>query len=119
MGKSNGARHDYLAHICDNHSQRISLTFRTIATFMDTNGRLFGQGAKRKVAPNTAPEDEKSDDDSLAMLKAFGAENRSQSFSWDEHYGCGFDALNFKILNPKSADSQVIKLPSQLEETKA
>jgi len=35
------------------------------------------------------------------MLIAFGQENRRSDFDWDEHYGGGFDVLNFRILQEK------------------
>ncbi|MCB9751487.1 MAG: isochorismatase family protein [Myxococcales bacterium] len=82
--------------------ERISLTFRTIATFQRRDGRLFGQGARCKTRaalddapPRATPEREEA----LAMLEAFGRENRSPDFDWDAHYGRGFDVLNFRVLN--------------------
>jgi hypothetical protein len=30
------------------------------------------------------------------LLIAFGAENHRIDFDWDEHYGLGFDVVNFK-----------------------
>ena len=73
--------------------QRISLTFRNIVTFIDENGQLSGQGARKKeekVLPK---------DDALNMLKAFSQENRDPNFDWDEYYGNSFDAINFDILD--------------------
>ena len=85
-----------------NNGQRISLTFRNISTFLREDGRLFGQGAKFKSEeelnddnkPNTNLEEE-----SLEMLKAFSKENHSPTFDWNQHYGSGYEVLNFKILN--------------------
>ncbi|MFT4974525.1 MAG: nicotinamidase-related amidase/alkylated DNA repair dioxygenase AlkB [Myxococcota bacterium] len=68
--------------------ERISLTFRTIATFQGADGRLRGQGARS--GPPLPPEEE-----GLALLIAFGHENRESDFDWDRHYGPGFDVLNF------------------------
>jgi len=75
---------DELAFGCE----RISLTFRNIATFMDNNGKLFGQGAPEGEAVN----------DSEQMLAAFSIENRSYDYDWDEVYGNGFYSLNFEEL---------------------
>ena len=67
---------------------RISFTFRTIATFIDETGKITGQGA---------PIENKNIDDSFEMLKAFSKENHESDFNWDEYYGKGFNALNFKF----------------------
>ena len=77
--------------------ERISLTFRSIATFRNSKGQLFGQGARRDRAGKGAAErDERGEAE--RMLQAFGQENRRSDFDWDEYYGSGFDVLNFKIL---------------------
>jgi alkylated DNA repair dioxygenase AlkB len=68
--------------------QRISLTFRNIATFMDSNGKLFGQGAPDGEYINDADQ----------MLIAFGVENKSYNYEWNEVYGKGFHSLNFAEL---------------------
>ncbi len=88
--------------------ERISLTFRSIATYRDSRGQLFGQGARRK-SPGARAQDraarDGSGDSEMAerreaerMLEAFGLENRQSDFDWDGCYGEGFDVLNFKIL---------------------
>jgi len=51
-----------------NNGERISFTFRTIATFIDNNGKLSGQGA-----PNNNLIDNTKNDE-LDMLKAFSRE---------------------------------------------
>lgn len=70
------------------NGERISLTFRNIATFIDTNGKLFGQGAPKGNAINDADQ----------MLIAFGIENKSCNYEWEEVYGNGFHSLNFEEL---------------------
>lgn len=79
-------------------AQRVSLTLRSIATFRDTGtGRLFGQGAPE--APEAPAEGRGAEDEAVALLTAFSAENRRADFSWEEHYGRGFRCLNFRILS--------------------
>jgi alkylated DNA repair dioxygenase AlkB len=70
------------------NGQRISLTFRNIATFMDSSGKLFGQGAPTGEYINDADQ----------MLIAFGIENKSYNYDWDEVYGAGFHSVNFEEL---------------------
>ena len=71
------------------NGERISLTIRDIATFIDNDSKLlFGQGAPSTVYS----------DDSEEMLIAFGAENKSHDYEWDKIYGKGFHCLNFEEL---------------------
>ena len=54
--------------------QRISITFRTIATFYDSvNGRLVGQGAPHAQATLT---DEEAGEEYQQLIHAFSAENK-------------------------------------------
>ena len=69
--------------------ERISIVFRTIATFVDKNCLIIGQGAPKII---------NDIDDSIDMVKAFGVENRDPDFDWATHYGCGFKSINFKTL---------------------
>jgi nicotinamidase-related amidase len=76
---------------------RISLTFRLIATFLDRDQtKIWGQGAvakekkdSRTVVNGDTPQAEK-------MLWAFGKENHSSDFDWQEAYGQGFDVLHIQ-----------------------
>jgi alkylated DNA repair dioxygenase AlkB len=80
---------------------RISITFRNIATFSDGK-KLYGQGAKNDHAIFCAGKENKEEsqkDEELRMLKAFSAENKNSDFDWDEHYGYGFNCINFEKLN--------------------
>lgn len=80
---------------------RISLTFRSIATFVDESGKLWGQGAKHRTNYDNQ---ETPEEEELRMLKAFSAENRELDFDWDEYYGSGFDCINFKTLNQSASE---------------
>ncbi|XP_014205708.1 uncharacterized protein LOC106637438 [Copidosoma floridanum] len=88
------------------NGRRISLTFRTIATFRDRRtGKLSGQGARvvgkvdDDVAAAAAAADERQKQQT-DLLVAFSAENKTGAkFDWDEHYGRGFDVLNFNLVN--------------------
>jgi hypothetical protein len=69
--------------------QRISLTFRNIATYRRCHdGKLFGQGAINKDL-NTNLKGEENDLEIL--IDAFSAENRYQYFDWNKYYSKGFD----------------------------
>ena len=80
---------------------RISLTFRNIATYRHLDsGKLFGQGAINKQFSNELiTEEEQKDIDSESniqnLLTAFSAENRTIDFDWDFYYSKGFDITCF------------------------
>ena len=84
---------------CD--EQRISLTFRTIATYLDASGKITGQGA-RKSENIESDQDEVAQTD--ALLCGFGAENKSSRFDWEDHYGQGFDIVNFVFVKDSESD---------------
>lgn len=74
---------------------RISLTFRQIGTFLDREQRLiWGQGATAKSREDAREVINGQTPEAVKMLQAFGRENQSTEFSWDEHYGAGFDVLH-------------------------
>ena len=83
------------------YGERISLTLRTVATFLNRQtGHMYGQGARCKTI--TEQSDQVYDNDEIDMVKAFSAENyQALNFDWDFHYGQGFNALNFKVLNSR------------------
>lgn len=63
--------------------QRISVTYRSVATYIDEKTReLSGQGAQKIYVD---PETERQN-----MLTAFSEENRNPDFDWNKHYGNGF-----------------------------
>lgn len=76
--------------------QRISLTFRRIATFLDAGeGWIWGQGARGK-----GREDRGrvlgAGGEAEALLKGFGMENASGVREWAVWYGDGSDVLHLK-----------------------
>ena len=74
---------------------RISLTFRHIGTFLDaTRSRIWGQGATSKTRDSARTVINGQTPQAVAMLRAFGAENRSSRFDWEGYYGGGFDVLD-------------------------
>lgn len=99
------------------NEQRISLTFRNIATFISPTGIIFGQGAKKKAPTvdlrpmpdftnhsvlGTEEEEKKKaeqTEECIKLLHAFSVENRSALFDWDQYYGEGFDVINFQVIN--------------------
>ena len=75
-----------------NNGERISFTFRKIATFIDKNNTITGQGAR--IDKN----DKNNNNDELEMLSAFSKENHEYNFDWNKYYSKGFNSINFKIL---------------------
>lgn len=87
------------------HCERISLTFRSIGTFLTPEGRVFGQGSRHKTHQSLKKSDYRIDgreqDQAMTLLRAFSAENKNHDFDWDTHYGQGFEILNLKVVNWK------------------
>ncbi|OSC99632.1 hypothetical protein PYCCODRAFT_1372773 [Trametes coccinea BRFM310] len=76
--------------------ERISLTFRTIGTFLTQDeNHIYGQGAKAKTRAEARPV-VRGGEDAERLLAAFGAENHQSDFDWDANYGEGFDVLHFR-----------------------
>jgi alkylated DNA repair dioxygenase AlkB len=75
---------------CLYNGQRISLTFRSIATFINHHGILCGQGA---------PENQDTKYDYEQLINAFSLENKSAQFDWDQSYGGGFTSTGNGIFN--------------------
>lgn len=75
--------------------ERISLTFRQIGTFTNSNNKkIWGQGARKK-SPSSAGRVRTGDDEEMeAMVMAFGRENHQNDFDWQAEYGQGFDVIN-------------------------
>ena len=68
--------------------QRISLTFRMIATYIDLQTKeLFGQGVPKDDINKT--------DDVKEMIHAFSRENREIDYTWNDLYGKGFSSLGY------------------------
>jgi hypothetical protein len=92
--------------------ERISFTFRRIATFERRGLGLYGQGAVCKtpdqliesIDANRVREASPQDDGEHGrLLAAFSEENRSAAFDWDMWYGGGFNVLYFKTLPSAAA----------------
>lgn len=76
---------------------RISLTFRSIGTFLDNDSRLiWGQGATSKDRTNAKDVINDDEEKTEEMIHAFGKENHSTEFDWKAIYGAGFDVLHFR-----------------------
>ncbi|OCK77012.1 hypothetical protein K432DRAFT_385024 [Lepidopterella palustris CBS 459.81] len=76
---------------------RISLTFRHIGTFLDSDTRLiWGQGASSKDRATAKDVINDEEDETEKMIHAFGKENQSTEFDWNAIYGAGFDVLHFR-----------------------
>ncbi len=74
---------------------RISLTFRQIGTFLDSNSTvIWGQGATCKTRDGARAVVNGQTPEAVKMLQAFGTENHSSDFDWEKHYGSGFDILH-------------------------
>jgi nicotinamidase-related amidase/alkylated DNA repair dioxygenase AlkB len=82
--------------------QRISLTFRKIATFLDVESKhIWGQGAigkdryeARRVVVGGNDSDAGAEVEKL--VRGFGAENAGVEIRWNEWYGEGSDVLCLK-----------------------
>ena len=75
---------------------RISLTFRKIGTFLDQTQHkmIWGQGATSKSKDTAKPVINGETPEAKALLLAFGKENHSSDFDWQEAYGQGYDVLH-------------------------
>ncbi|KAI1793667.1 hypothetical protein LXA43DRAFT_1121820 [Ganoderma leucocontextum] len=77
------------------NGERISLTFRTIGTFLTEDEELiYGQGAKGKTREDARPV-VRGGAEAERLIVAFGAENHQSDFDWDANYGEGSDVLHF------------------------
>ena len=81
--------------------ERISITFRQIGTFMNTNNRtIWGSGAKSKLRDKANKIPFRDGPQMEAMINAFGKENHDTDFDWEAEYGDGFDVVN--LINTKA-----------------
>lgn len=75
--------------------ERISLTFRSIATFLSKDGSfIWGQGATEKTRDQCSHVVNGDSEKSQDLINAFGFENHASDFDWDGIYGAGFDVLH-------------------------
>ncbi|CAF0764086.1 unnamed protein product [Didymodactylos carnosus] len=84
------------------NNPRISLTFRSIGTFVNSNKQLWGQGAIHKTKDELVYTANRfstmNDIDTVKaewsrLKKAFDAENLN-GFDWEYYYGNGFDIID-------------------------
>ena len=77
--------------------QRISVTFRHIATFLSRDEKLiWGQGATGKTQAEAKPVVNGDAVASERLVCAFGAENQASSIDWEAVYGGGSDVLHLR-----------------------
>ena len=75
--------------------ERISITFRQIATFMNKKEKtIWGSGAKSKSRQKAGRISTRDNAQMEAMIHAFGKENHNPDFDWDAEYGSGFNVVN-------------------------
>ena len=73
-------------------TQRMSLTFRTVCTYYNTQTKkLEGQGAPKFLIDLN--DNESISLDKQNLIKAFGNENKLENFNWNEFYSNGFYSL--------------------------
>ncbi|KAI5291608.1 hypothetical protein KEM52_000118 [Ascosphaera acerosa] len=85
------------------HRVRISLTFRTIGTFVDpARGVIWGQGAVSKTWQGAQPFMYGGADEceTRLLLGAFSDESRFSNFDWDATYGKGFNVVGLAAACP-------------------
>ena len=84
------------------NGERISLTFRHIATFLSSDEqRIWGQGATAKRSEDAHPITNGSCDATEELVRAFGIENQRSDFDWEAYYGPGFDILHMHTPKPR------------------
>ncbi|KAK4556697.1 hypothetical protein LTR86_006268 [Recurvomyces mirabilis] len=77
--------------------QRISLTFRHIATFLSADEKkIWGRGATAKREVEARAVINANIAESGRLTRAFGAENQARSIDWDAVYGAGSDVLHLR-----------------------
>ncbi|CAE6996526.1 2OG-FeII Oxy 2 multi-domain protein [Pyrenophora teres f. teres] len=83
------------------NGMRISLTFRHIGTFLDAKETtIWGQGATSKTARDAADVINNDEEEAHRLITAFSHENHNPDFSWQDHYGDGFDVLHLHTSPP-------------------
>ncbi|KAK0287444.1 hypothetical protein LTR91_001744 [Friedmanniomyces endolithicus] len=86
------------------NGQRISLTFRRIATFLDAEGKeIWGQGAVGKTRESARLVVSGNKAESERLVRAFGAENAASGIEWASVYGEGSDVLHLGLVRREAA----------------
>lgn len=98
------------------NGERISITFRSIGTYMNLqNGRIWGSGARSKmeVDANRISYDSRQAEQ---LVIAFGNENHSSIFDWKSGYGGGFDVVDlvFKTAKLRLCDDPIANMRVRL-----
>jgi len=95
------------------NGERISLTFRHIATCLSSNEQqIYGQGAPAKTADDAHLVINGDSASTEKLLEAFGAENHRSDFDWDTYYGPGFDVLHFQEPKARILTSGTLDVPT-------
>lgn len=77
--------------------QRISLTFRSISTFLSRDERfIWGRGALGKTRKEAGRVVEGNGEEAEELLKGFGRENAAGRVDWLGFYGSGSDVLHLR-----------------------
>ncbi|KAG9184967.1 hypothetical protein G6011_11797 [Alternaria panax] len=93
----------------DYNGIRISLTFRHIGTFLDARETvIWGQGASEKTQRDATDIISDDEAETKRLIMAFSKENHDPDFSWEQHYGDGFDVLHLNP--PPPADAPLLFL---------
>lgn len=94
--------------------ERISLTFRLVGTFLSADSTLiWGQGATEKTRARARPTVNGNAGETRKMIDAFGMENQSTMFHWEDVYGQGFDVLH--LHHPAQQESCMLFLSDDHE----
>lgn len=105
---------DKTAAELSHNGERISLTFRHIATSLTADEKhIFGQGAKAKTRDDAQLVINGASAETQALLYAFGSENQRSDFDWAASYGPGFNVLHMNTPTPKLLTSPAHTLECQ------
>ncbi|CAI6313480.1 unnamed protein product [Periconia digitata] len=81
---------------------RISLTFRNIGTYLDSqSSTIWGQGATSKDQREARDVVNDDEEETEQLIMAFGRENQDADFDWEKWYGDGSDVLHLHLPPPK------------------
>ncbi|PZD42740.1 2OG-FeII-Oxy-2 multi-domain protein, partial [Pyrenophora tritici-repentis] len=98
------------------NGMRISLTFRQIGTFLDAKETtIWGRGATSKTTRDAADVINNDEEEAQRLIIAFSRENQDPDFSWQDHYGDGFDVLH--LHNPPPPDTPLLFASNNTIET--
>lgn len=91
------------------NGERISLTFRHIATFLSKDEqKIWGQGARAKSSEDAHPIINGASEATENLIQAFGTENQRNDVDWETCYGSGFDVLHMQVPKPRILTSGIL-----------